>query len=121
MGENKVTKLDIGLVVADFLFSTRGCQKAIDLYKECQILLDKSEDECWNFNLAAILHLQLARVYLIKNEYREVFANLQEGLKNSIKAEDGRSNSMSRYQLGVQMHCSTLSSNFLSKQTTQSC
>ena len=89
MGEKKVTKLDIGLVVADFLFSTHRYHKAIDFYKECQILLNKSEEECWNFSLATILHHQLARVYLITNEFQEAFASVQQVLKNSkeIKAK----------------------------------
>lgn len=97
MGEKKVTKLDIGLVVADFLFSTRRYHKAINFYKECQILFDESEEECWNFNLATILHHQLARAYLITNEYQEALASIEQGLKN-IKENNAKKTEATAHQ-----------------------
>ena len=85
MEERKAIKFDIALVVADFLFSTRRYHQAIHFYKDAQNLLNKSKVD--NFN-SLRMALQLARAYIIINEFQEALVNYQQVLKISKEIGD---------------------------------
>ena len=81
--KNKTTKCNIAVVVADFLFSTIRYQKAIDLYKEAQVLLNESKEE--NLLIRKIglclLHFRLARVFYKIDSFNEALINYKQVLK----------------------------------------
>jgi len=83
--KNKATKYNIAVVVADFLFKTIRYQKAIDLYKEAQVLLNENKEE----NLfirkmeLCLLHFRLARVFYKIDSFNEALINYNQVLKIS--------------------------------------
>ncbi len=87
MEKRKASKLDIALVVADFLFNTHRYRKAIDFYKEAHELLNGSKVENCN-SLKMLLHHQLTRAYASINEFQEVLVNFQQVLKITKEIRD---------------------------------
>ena len=81
-------KYDIAVVVADLLFKTGRYKKAIDFYKEAEILL-KNVEHLSTFQMkSCVLHLRLARALYITGSLNEALANCKHALKVSEDIDD---------------------------------
>ena len=88
MEKSNATKYDIAVVVADLLFKTGRYEKAIDFYKEAQILLKNVKDLSVFKMKSCVLHLRLARAFYITRSLKEALTNYEHALKVSEAIDD---------------------------------
>ena len=87
MGIRNVFKFRISHMIADFLFNSHLYHKAIDMYKEAQILLNEIKVENCN-DVEIVLHYRLALSHVRINQLKEALENYQQLLKVNDKVRN---------------------------------
>ena len=88
MEKSNATKYDIAVVVADFLFKRGRYQKAIDFYKEAQILLKNVKNLSIFKMKSCALHLRLARAFYVTGSLNEALEKYEHAFKVSEAIND---------------------------------
>ncbi|XP_022777501.1 tetratricopeptide repeat protein 28-like [Stylophora pistillata] len=97
-------KFRLTYTVADFLFNRHLYHKAIDVFKEAQVLMRRRKVEnCSHLEIA--LHYKLAVSYSSINEFKEALESYQQLLKVSKEVRD-KDWEVKAYRGIIDLHCS---------------